>query len=375
MEASTQRLLATWKAAGLLDRATADRIEAWESAHAPARSGRLGRFAFAFGGLMLGAGVLLFVAANWDQLSPWARFATLAAVVALLHLGGAFIESRSAALAQTLHAVGTGALGGGIFLAAQAFNLAENWPAGFLLWAVGAAVALWLRRDWPQALWVALLVPMWLATEWIDRVGEPDRLEGSLLLVGLSVLSVAYASAAGPAHDDVRRRALARLGATLLIPFAALLLSSHHWMDERGAMHATATLLLGWSIAVVLPLLVGAWLRGRAAWPLLPALAIAIAITQLDFPAATTSVVAHLLYAAASAGMVWWGVSDGHRLRINLGVLGFALTVLSFYYSNVFDKFGRSLGLIGLGVLFIVGGWWLERTRRLLLERVEEVQP
>ena len=155
MDESTQRLLARWKAAGLLDRATADRIEAWEAGNAPAHSGRLGKFAFAFGGLMLGAGVLLFVAANWDELSPWARFATLAGVVTILHVGGALVESRSAALAQTLHAVGTGALGGGIFLAAQAFNLAESWPSGFLLWAIGAAFALWFRRDWPQVLWVA----------------------------------------------------------------------------------------------------------------------------------------------------------------------------------------------------------------------------
>jgi uncharacterized membrane protein len=375
MDESTQRLLARWKAAGLLDPATAERIESWEAAHAPAHSSRLGRFAFAFGGLMLGAGVLLFVAANWDELSPWARFATLAGVVAILHVGGVLVESRSAALAQTLHAVGTGALGGGIFLAAQAFNLAENWPSGLLLWAIGAAFALWIRRDWPHVLWVATLVPMWLATEWIDRVGEPDRLEGPLLFVGLSVLSVAYASAVGPTHDDVRRRALARLGATLLVPFAILLMISHQWVDDRRTMHATATLVLGWGVAVVLPLLAGAWLRGRAAWPLLPALAIAIAITQLGAATGIESVVSHLLYAAAAAGLVWWGVSDRHRLRINLGVLGFALTVMSFYYSNVLDKFGRSLGLIGLGALFIVGGWWLERTRQSLLGRIEETPP
>jgi hypothetical protein len=84
---------------------------------------------------------------------------------------------------------------------------------------------------------------------------------------------------------------------------------------------------------------------------LLPALAIAFALTRLDKSVDTASVYAHALYATASAGMVWWGIREGQRLRINLGVAGFALTVLSFYYSNVFDKFGRSLGLIGLGLL------------------------
>jgi hypothetical protein len=47
------------------------------------------------------------------------------------------------------------------------------------------------------------------------------------------------------------------------------------------------------------------------------------------------------------------------------------LTVASFYYSSVFGRFGRSIGLIGLGLLFVGGGWWLERTRRRLLGRIQ----
>ena len=56
--------------------------------------------------------------------------------------------------------------------------------------------------------------------------------------------------------------------------------------------------------------------------------------------------------------------------RINLGVAGFAITLLSFYFSNVMDKLGRSLGLMGLGALFLLAGWTLERTRRRLLAQI-----
>ncbi len=41
-----------------------------------------------------------------------------------------------------------------------------------------------------------------------------------------------------------------------------------------------------------------------------------------------------------------------------------------FYFSDVMDKLGRSASLIGLGVLFLFGGWALERTRRQLVARV-----
>jgi len=69
-------------------------------------------------------------------------------------------------------------------------------------------------------------------------------------------------------------------------------------------------------------------------------------------------------------GMVGWGLYERRRERINLGVAGFALTVIIFYFSDVMDKLGRSASLIGLGVLFLFGGWALERAWRLLVARV-----
>jgi hypothetical protein len=56
-------------------------------------------------------------------------------------------------------------------------------------------------------------------------------------------------------------------------------------------------------------------------------------------------------------------------------VLGFALAVLAFYFSSVFDRLGRALGLIGIGVLFIGGGWLLERARRRLISRLQQGAP
>jgi uncharacterized membrane protein len=49
------RLVDRWRAAGVIDDATAQRIRAWESQHGSADASRFGRFAFGFGGLLLGA--------------------------------------------------------------------------------------------------------------------------------------------------------------------------------------------------------------------------------------------------------------------------------------------------------------------------------
>ena len=363
-----ERLLGRWRAADLIDDASAARIRDWE-ARQPARprDDGLGRYAFGFGGLLLLAGILLFVAANWPQMSPASRVLLLAATVGLLHVGGAFARQRLPALATTLHAVGTAALGAGIFLSGQVFNLGEHWPEGLLLWAVGALAAALLLRDWPQALWLALLAPAWLVGQWFAS----DATDATPLAAGVLLLCLAFVAAVGAQQQSAWRRAVALLGAIVAVP-AAILLPYDFLVHQRSVGPGEAWRAVAWAAAIGVPLLVGGWLQGgRPAWPLLPAAAVVVAITTLDADARGQLVTMHVLYAVLAAGLVWWGVRDRHRLRVNLGVLAFALNVLAFYYGSVFDKLGRSLGLIGLGVLFVAGGWALERMRRRLLARAE----
>jgi uncharacterized membrane protein len=71
-------------------------------------------------------------------------------------------------------------------------------------------------------------------------------------------------------------------------------------------------------------------------------------------------------------GLVAWGMRDSRIERINLGAAAFAVTVLAFYFSRVMDKLGRSASLLLLGLLFLGGGWALERMRRQLVARTRE---
>jgi uncharacterized membrane protein len=73
-----------------------------------------------------------------------------------------------------------------------------------------------------------------------------------------------------------------------------------------------------------------------------------------------------------SIGLIAWGLKEGRKERINLGVAGFGLTVFVFYFSTVMDKLGRAASLVGLGLLFLLGGWLLEKTRRRLVAMLEK---
>jgi uncharacterized membrane protein len=366
-------LLERWRGAGLLDGATADRIRDWEEAHGgEATKSRLTLIVFAFGGLLLTAGVLLFIAAHWDRLAPAGRFSLVLLLIALLHGGGALASRSSPALAATLHAVGTAALGAGIYLSGQIFHMAEHWPGALLLWSLGAAIGVWLLREWPQVVWLAVLAPAWLWGEWIEAQPPHAAWRGMApATVGLFLIACAYL-AARPAESAVRwRRALAWLGAVAIIPAGiALAMANDVGRAFRGAEQAEIegiALVLGWLLALVAPLALAWFLRGREAAWMGVALAWAVIVTQISPKSDAGELALYAMLALGAAGIVLWGLRDRQRLAINVGVLAFALAVLGFYFSSMYDRLGRAVGLIGIGILFIGGGWLLERLRRRLI--------
>jgi uncharacterized membrane protein len=164
-----EQQLQRWTDAGILDSEIAGRIRNFESARESPGVRWPVVFAIAFGSIMVAAGVLLFVAAHWDDLSPTQRFLLVLAMVAGFHLAGGALMPKLRSLGLALQAIGTVALGGGIFLAGQIFNLQEHWPGGILLWAIGAVLSWLVLRDWLQASLSALLIPAWIASEWSVR--------------------------------------------------------------------------------------------------------------------------------------------------------------------------------------------------------------
>jgi uncharacterized membrane protein len=361
-----QSALERWLSAGVLDAAAADRIREFESSRDQPRQLRWPiLIAVGFGALMLAAGVLLFVSAHWDELSPAKRFSLVLLLVGIFHFVGAIFSDRFGALATALHGVGTAVLGAGIFLSAQIFNLQEHWPGGVMLWAMGAWVAWLLRRDWVQTAFIALLTPAWLASEWIDAT-EFFRQSESVLGQGLLLLALTYLSGFYGQHREPVRRVLAWIGGIALIP-CAILAVPETWAGYGNSL-TISLLTLGKGLGIVLPLMLGFWLRKSRVW--MNGIA-AIWILVLGFIPVGAKITPYAWAALASLGLIAWGLQETRRERINLGILGFGLTVLFFYFSNVMDKLGRSASLMGLGILFLVLAWGLERTRRRLVAKVK----
>jgi uncharacterized membrane protein len=360
--------LTRWSDAGLIDAPTAERIRRFEHERTGQRRLRWPILvALAFGALMLGGGILLFVAAHWDALSPAQRFSMVLLMVGGFHAGGAATADRFPAMSTALHAIGSVALGAGIALSGQIFHLDEHWPGGIMLWALGTGLAWWLLRDTPQMVLFAVLAPAWLTAEWIVAAGDRlDHLALRVLAGGTFLLALSYFTAAESGRMSRARTALAWIGGFALPPLGFVLAyaAAESWRPE----HMSPVLLgVGITVAVGLPLAISYAFRRSGVWQ--NAVSVGWVLVLFLLGALTGNIALYAWWAVGAVGLVAWGAQDGRVERINMGAVAFAATVLAFYFSEVMDKLGRSASLIGLGVLFLAGGWALERVRRRLVDQ------
>ena len=192
--------------------------------------------------------------------------------------------------------------------------------------------------------------------------------------VAMVLLAMTYLAAAGGDRDAPWRRVLSRLGALTLIPACIQVGLAGGWfrsgLSSLGGEFTTRD-VTAWAVALLVPLSCAWVLRGRQALYLIAPLAWSLLLAYGGWHADRSELAIYALYAIGAVGLAAWGIREHRRIDVNLGVAGFALTVTGFYFSSVFDKLGRSFGLIGMGLLFLGGGWLMERTRRRLISHID----
>lgn len=371
--ADLETQLSRWTEARLIDAATAERIRHFEESTGKRRLRWPAILAVGFGVLMLCAGILLFVAAHWDELSPAQRFSLVLGMVAVFHLAAGLLGEKVPQIGMALHVAGTVCLGAGIFLAGQIFNLEEHWPGGIMLWALGAVLAWLVLRQWPQALMAAVLIPWWIGGEWELATEHYRGGAWNIAAQGFLLLSILYLTAPITNSKQYLRRAMVWVGGLALIPFIGDVMftgeSVHYsWMQQTALPAGLRA--LGYFVAYVPALALAAISRKRqsvsmflaAAWVFV--LGLISRIKDVDH-----NPWLYLWVALGACAFCYWGVRDNRRLFINFGTAVFAIDVIAFYFSSVLDKMGRSMGLILLGVIFLAGGWVLNRLRTDLIAR------
>jgi uncharacterized membrane protein len=307
------------------------------------------------------------------------------AMVAAFHLGGAFTRKSYAGLGAALHAVGTVSTGAAIALVGQIFNIQEHWPEAILLWALAALAGWILLGDEAQQTLTLLLFPAWMLSE-LSYAAEGHI--GQDVFIGrfLAVWAILYLTFFLESRRKAVQGILFAVGAIAGVVAAVLMLEGWVTWSGTATFVPLSTRTWAWAVLAALPLCIAVLKLRKSAIPVAAAIVLSIALPWCtrtwvqswangSFNRTDPNLAAHALVAAFAVFVIWWGVRQASKALVNLGIVYFAIAVGWFYFSSIFDKVGRSLGLIGLGVLFLAGGWALEKTRRSLLAGMGAAAP
>lgn len=346
----------------------------------------------AIGGVLVAAGVILLISANWDAIPRGVKLITGLALMLGSHAAGWWTRSRHLNFhkaAEAFHLVGSILFLANIALIGQVYHLNSRPPNAILAWWVGIAPLAWLLRSKVQYLLTLSAALLWLAMEFLHDKGWFHFHHGELALLFYPAIFIGLYAAGvrmerSPAQDfsSVTRRfgmvglscfllpllfgahadgKLAPLVWSAYVPCAALV-SVGLFLALRGETRLPLVwrsiwfgMLVFWlglaGVACGIDSSLGRWHSGREDW---------LAWT------ASIALFAHCLV------MVNLGLLLGSRFFINLGLALLTLDVI-IAYLRLFGTMavtGAMFIVSGLGL--IVLGVFIEKRRRALIRKLQE---
>jgi uncharacterized membrane protein len=193
---------------------------------------------FTIGSLLLGGGLISFVAANWEVIPTPIKLALLFAALLSFHAVGFWLwhSKNWRRLGHALIFCGCLVFGANIGLVAQIFHISSNWYGGFGAWALGSLVMAWAVRSWI----IGVLV---LGTSFIWFIGfQSDNHEQAAsvypFILAVSLLPLAWL---------IRSRVL-YAGALLGIITAACVLAGYHGSGRQLLFTMAAGGMFMWTL-------------------------------------------------------------------------------------------------------------------------------
>lgn len=344
------------------------------------------------GAVLVGAGILLYLAANWDRLSTASRTAVLVATpLSTAAVGLALARDR---VPRVGHAprVGHGCwflaaafLGPALFLLADLHTLDPEFSWLLLAWALGALPAGHAFESRPTtALGLVVLVgavvdvatgatpPFVVAFVGAVVVAaallvrdRSERLAGVYRLVGLAVtvLALLLVAAQDGRYGWIEVAAAPTLVASGVVAVAAAVAIAVAASDAvdvpakatDGNQRATATRLDALAVATPAGVTVAVVAVVRVTPPL---------------PELAAFLLVHALVLGLFVATVIVAAGTGSRALVNLVAVGFLAQVLLILESTVAEVLSGAVALVVAGLLLLGIGLALERGRRRLLARI-----
>jgi len=325
------------------------------------------------GAILIGLGMILFVASNWQGMPASIKLVLLYGTTFGLYYAGWFVTQKSyQKTGLSLLFLGSIMVGVTLALTAQIFNLEANFTRFFLIWFIAVAPLSYFFHSKPTLILSKLLFGAFLAAFIGGANADFDDIFkgffegfGVFLFYGLTMYGIGTLHHRTPYKDFVRTYQSTGVIFSLLIGFA-LIVSELEIIDEIGN-HWLSYVFMLTALFTLTQSALALKTHGNkkeVGWILL-ALFIAMAALALGFNSNPQQFVYLIPLHLAYVGLLMLTLLVGYEKRIaafiNIGLVFFIMYLGYFYFTTIFTYIDRSLALVIGGVILLVGGWYLEK--------------
>jgi len=359
-----------------------------------------------FGSILLGLGVLTFIASNWQGIGALAKLLIILVSMVAAYAAGDYVQRKGEKrIGIALTMVGISIYGAGFFLIGQMFQLSSDPVLAFYLWAAGAILLAWYYQS-RAITWMSLGILTIAAVYGIDNERS-----------GMAMLSFYLVFAVGMIPVMMRYRSFGMMTVGSLLLMVHALFDGHRWSEGmyapllfliyyvasdltdkveptlsrvlQGVSYLAsvlyAVLLIffhdeifpdrtGGETVYALLLILGIAFAGVYAVykqqrqkisDLLPYIAIALLYFLTPLPDWMDIGVAMIIVLVFFAiGLVMSGERFRDVTRINLGAITFGITCFVGYIHFAWDFMDKSLFFLIGGFLLLILSYFGERARR-----------
>ncbi|XEC93953.1 DUF2157 domain-containing protein [Paenibacillus tarimensis] len=355
------------------------------------------------GSILVGLGVLTFIAANWQAIQTGWLMLILFGLMAGFYAGGEwFCRRGDDKLGLALAGIGLAAFGASLFLIVQKFHLVDFQTTSFLLWGAAGVLLTWLYRskflfvlaavilnvagcyhtissnDFSASVPVLLLLGLgaywWLNRDvWLAWVLGASLLLQSMMLIGaqqwngvwLYIPALGLYALCDWLRDRQTAYPLQGSGLTAIYLFGAFnVMLSNELVEFRftAGEYSEATAFALATACLFILSVAGKYRSGKLKtvfeWILL--------LPWFFVPEGDD-----LLYLLAlcffSLYVLWQGYAEQCRFKVNLGTVLFLFAILLAYTRLAWAFMDKSLFFLSGGCILLLLSWYLNRRRRKFL--------
>ncbi|MFB6356044.1 MAG: DUF2157 domain-containing protein [bacterium] len=145
------------------------------------------------GALLIGTGIILFVASNWQNIGPSLKVSLIILTMMIFYGLGYSLRFESTnypKTGSTFLFLGHLTFGSAIWLISQIFHLSSHYPNGFLYWLIGVLAMSAGLQLWSGLILSSILLCSWIGMEITSLVEftEPEMITGIDIVLSVPVL-------------------------------------------------------------------------------------------------------------------------------------------------------------------------------------------